>query len=176
MSHRHVEAGDADEDGTSSPQHPEGVGIPEGAEPCTPRGTGPLAFCYIITLMIKKIETDKIVLPGKSPHSQAIVAGSFIFTQGMINLTPEGNLLEGSLENKVRMILDNLTAVLEEAGASFADVIKVSIYLTDMSNYTILNSVYSEYFSEPYPAREVLCVKELPLGAEVEISMIAHND
>jgi 2-iminobutanoate/2-iminopropanoate deaminase len=124
---------------------------------------------------MKKIETDAVVLPGKSPHSQAIEANGFVFTQGMIYLTPEGSLLEGTLEEKVTLILKNIQAVLKEAGADFSNVVKVTVYVTDMSSYATINQVYSEYFSEPYPAREVVCVKALPLGAEVEISMIAEK-
>ena len=125
--------------------------------------------------MINKVETNKTILPGKSPHSQAIIAGDFVFTQGMIYLTPDGKLLEGSLEEKIELILQNLKNVLETAGTSFSNVVKATIFVTDMSSYKSVNEVYSRHFSEPYPAREAVCVKELPLGAEVEISLIAHK-
>ena len=125
--------------------------------------------------MITKVETNKTILPGKSPHSQAIVAGDFVFTQGMVYLTPEGKLLEGSLEEKVELILQNLKNVLDEAGTTFSNVVKASIFVTDMSFYKTVNEIYARHFSEPYPAREAVCVKELPLGAEVEISLIAHK-
>jgi 2-iminobutanoate/2-iminopropanoate deaminase len=123
--------------------------------------------------MKTKVETDKAPLPGKSPHSQAIIAGGFVFTQGCICLTPEGELLEGTIEAQVHQIMKNLQAITEEAGTSFDNVVKATIYMTDMSLYQQINEVYRSYFSDPYPAREAVCVKELPLGAKIEISMIA---
>ncbi len=126
--------------------------------------------------MKTKVETTKAPPAGASPHSQAIIADNFIFTQGSICLTPEGKLLEGTTEEQVRQIMKNLQAILEEAGVSFAHVVKTTIYLTDMSLYGEVNRVYGSYFSDPYPARETVCVKELPLGAKVEISMIAFKN
>jgi 2-iminobutanoate/2-iminopropanoate deaminase len=123
--------------------------------------------------MNKKIETNKAPVPGKSPHSQAIVANGFVFTQGVICLTPEGKLLEGTIEEQIHQIMKNLQAILEEAGTSFANVVKATIYMTDMSLYKRVNEIYASYFEKPYPAREAVCVKELPLGAKVEISMVA---
>lgn len=120
-----------------------------------------------------KIETDKAPAAGASPHSQAIVANGFVFTQGSIYLTTEGKLLEGTTEEQIHQIMKNLSAILEAAGVTFADVVKTTIYLTDMSLYGEVNKVYGSYFSDPYPAREAVCVKELPLGAKVEISMVA---
>ncbi len=123
--------------------------------------------------MKRKIETTAAPLPKNSPHSQAIVANGFVFTQGVIHLTPEGALLDGSTEEQVHQIMRNLSAILKESGASLSDVVKSVIYLTDMSLYVMVNTVYASYFSDPYPARETVCVKELPLGAKVEISMVA---
>lgn len=126
-------------------------------------------------MMKVKIETDKAPAAGASPHSQAIVANGFVFTQGVICLTPEGKLLEGTIEEQVHQIMKNLQAILDAAGVSFKDVVKTTIYMTDMSLYAEINKVYGSYFSDPYPAREAVCVKELPLGAKVEISMIASK-
>lgn len=123
--------------------------------------------------MKTKIETAKAPAAGASPHSQAIVAGNFIFTQGSIYLTPEGKLLDGTTEEQIHQIMKNLQAILEAAGVSFSDVVKSTIYVTDMSIYGKVNEIYGSYFSDPYPARETVCVKELPLGAKCEISMIA---
>lgn len=126
--------------------------------------------------MKTKVETSKAPLPGASPHSQAIIANGFVFTQGSIYLTPEGKLLEGTMEEQIHQIMKNLSAILEEAGVSFADVVKSTIYITDMSLYKIVNEIYGSYFSAPYPAREVVCIRELPLGANIEISMIASKN
>lgn len=120
-----------------------------------------------------KVETTKAMLPNGSPHSQAIIANNFVFTQGVICLTPEGKILEGKFEEQVHQIMSNLNEILTEAKSSFENVVKTTIYVTDLSTYGKVNEVYKSYFKEPYPARETVCVKELPLEAQVEISMIA---
>ena len=108
------------------------------------------------------------------PFSQAIVVNNFVYTSGQIYLTTEGKLVEGSIEVKTKQILENLKNILEEAGSSLDKVVKSTIYVTDMSIYGKINEIYGSYFSHPFPSREVVCVKSLPLGAEVEISMIAE--
>lgn len=122
--------------------------------------------------MKTKIETTNAP-KATGPFSQAVVEGNLIYTSGQIHLTPEGKLLEGTIEEQVHQIMKNLQAILQEAGVSFTNVVKSTIYVTDMSVYGKVNEIYGSYFSEPYPAREVVCVKELPLGAKVEISMVA---
>ena len=122
--------------------------------------------------MKTKIITDKAP-KAVGPYSQAIIDGNFIFTSGQIHLTSDGKLVQGSIEDQVHQIMKNLQAVLEAAGVSFADVVKTTIYVTDMSTYGKVNEIYGSYFSDPYPARETVCVKELPLGAKIEISMVA---
>ena len=109
----------------------------------------------------------------KLPFSKFIVKNGFIFTSGQVHLNHDGTRLEGSIEDKSHRVMKNLESVLKEAGISFKDVIKTTIYVTDMSEYAKINEVYASYMSEPYPARESVCVKELPLGADIEISMIA---
>ena len=108
------------------------------------------------------------------PLSPFIKKGNTIFLSGQVYLTKEGKLLDGTTEEQVQQVMNNLKDVLEKAGASFKDVVKTTIYTTDMSLYGVINEVYASYLKEPYPAREVVCVKELPLGARVEISMIAY--
>ena len=109
------------------------------------------------------------------PFSQAIISDNLIFTSGQIYLTKEGKLLEGTLDEQVHQIMDNLQAILAEAGADFTKVLKTAIYVTDMSMYAVINEVYCSDMSVPFTAREVVCVKELPLGAKVEISMVAEK-
>ena len=109
------------------------------------------------------------------PISKFREANGLIYTSGQVYLTPEGKLLEGTIEEKVHQIMKNLEEILKEAGTSFNKVIKTTIYVTDMAIYGNVNEIYATYFTEPYPAREVVCVKELPLGAEVEISMVASK-
>ncbi len=81
--------------------------------------------------------------------------------------------MEGTVEEQTHQIMKNLSAVLEKAGASFKNVVRTTIYVTDMGDYAKINEVYGSYFAEPFPARDTVCVKELPLGAKIEISMIA---
>jgi len=107
------------------------------------------------------------------PFSQAIVSNNTIFTSGQIHLTTEGKLLDGTIEEQTHQVMKNLQAILNEAGFNFENVTKSTIYTTDMSLYGKINEIYGSYFSKPFPARETVCVKELPLNARVEISLIA---
>lgn len=122
--------------------------------------------------MKQQIKTDKSP-KAVGPYSQAIINGNIIFTSGQIHLTPDGKLLDGTIEEQTHQVMKNLKNVLEKAGATFNEVVKTTIYVTDMSVYGKINEVYGSYLKTPYPARETVCVKELPLGAKVEISMIA---
>lgn len=122
----------------------------------------------------KKIETSKAP-KATGPFSQAIVSGDFIFTSGQICLTAKGEMLKGDIEEQAKQVMNNLKEVLTEAGASFRDVVKTVIYVTDMSLAGDVNEVYAGYVSDPFPAREMICVKELPLGAKVEISVVAKK-
>lgn len=122
--------------------------------------------------MKTKIETANAP-KATGPFSQGVVNENIIFTSGQVYLTKEGKLLEGSIEEQPHQVMKNLKAVLEAAGTTFNDVVKTTIYVTDMSLYGKINETYGSYFSEPFPARELVCVKELPLGARLEISMVA---
>src|SRR3989344_3993478 len=122
--------------------------------------------------MRQMVGTDKAP-KATGPFSQAIISGNLVFTSGQVYLTPEGKLLEGTIKEQTHRVMKNLQAILEEAGISFANVVKTTIYVTDMANYGKINGIYGSYFSEPFPARETVCVEELPLGAKLEISMIA---
>lgn len=122
--------------------------------------------------MKTKIETTNAP-KATGPFSQAVIEGNFVFTSGQVYLTTEGKLLEGTIEEQAHQIMKNLKAILEKAGVSFENVVKTTIYVTDMTIYGKINEIYGSYMVEPYPARETVCVKELPLGAKVEISMVA---
>lgn len=108
-----------------------------------------------------------------APFSRFVKKDNLIFTSGQVHLTSDGKLLEGTIKEQTKQVMENLKAVLSEAGANFSDVVKTTIYVTDMAEYGKINEVYATYFSENYPARETVCVKELPLGAKLEISMVA---
>jgi 2-iminobutanoate/2-iminopropanoate deaminase len=120
---------------------------------------------------VNSTDAPKVV----GPYSQAIVSGDFIYTSGQIHVTNEGTLLEGSIEDQTHQVMKNLAAVLKAAGVDFSNVVKTTIYVTDMSTYSSVNTVYASYFAEPFPARETVCVKELPSGAKVEISLVASK-
>ena len=121
-----------------------------------------------------KITTNKAP-QATGAFSQGIVSDDLIFTGGQIYLSSEGVLIDGSIEDKTRQVMENLRYILEAGGASFKDVVKTTIYITDMAEYKAITDIYAEYVEDPYPARETVCVKELPLGASLEISMIARK-
>lgn len=106
--------------------------------------------------------------------SQAVVSNGIIYIAGQIHNTPDGKLVEGTTEEKVNQVMKNLQAILKAADADFTNVLKVNVYVTDISVLPKLNEVYKTYFTqEPLPVREAVCVKALPLGASIEISLTA---
>lgn len=124
--------------------------------------------------MIKAIKTkDAPSAPGLL--SQATELDGLVITSGQIHLTPDGKLVGKNMEEKTKQVMSNLEAIIKAAGLSFSNVLKATVYVTDMTEYSDFNKVYVTYFEDPFPAREVVCVKELPLGASVEVSMIAKK-
>jgi 2-iminobutanoate/2-iminopropanoate deaminase len=108
------------------------------------------------------------------PYNQAIKAGGTLYISGQIALSPNTNeLISGSIADEAKQVLENLNAILKEAGYSFRDVVKTTIFLTDMASFSTVNEVYATYFNENAPARETVAVKGLPKGVNVEISLIA---
>ncbi len=108
------------------------------------------------------------------PYSQAIRFGSLLVTSGQIPLTPAGELVEGGITAQTRQVLDNLREVLSEAGAGFDQVVKTTVFLSDMNNFAAMNAVYAEYFQAPYPARSTVQVARLPRDVLVEIEVLAQ--
>ena len=109
------------------------------------------------------------------PYSQGIAAGEFIFVSGQLPLTPDGKLITADPKAAARQALANVRAVLEAAGVTMDNVVKVTVYLADIEDFGAVNETYSEFFSEPYPARAAFAVKALPKGAPLEIEAIAHR-
>jgi 2-iminobutanoate/2-iminopropanoate deaminase len=110
------------------------------------------------------------------PYSMAIEAGDLAFISGQIPFDPEtGKLVEGDISAQARQSLENVTAILDAAGLTFAHVVKTTIFLTDMGDFAAVNEVYKAYVGEPYPARSTVAVAALPMGAKVEIEMIASR-
>lgn len=107
------------------------------------------------------------------PYSQAVVANGMVFTSGQIALTPEGVMLENDVVIQTKQVLQNLSAVLEEAGSSLGDVIKTTIFLDSMDDFAVVNEIYGEAFGSHKPARSTVAVRTLPKNALVEIDAVA---
>lgn len=107
------------------------------------------------------------------PYSQAIKAGGLIFTSGQIALKPGGEFVAGGVEAQTRQVLQNLAAILKEAGATLQDAVKTTIFLADMGDFAAVNEIYAAAFGEHKPARSTVQVAKLPKGALVEIEVIA---
>lgn len=107
-------------------------------------------------------------------YSQAVRAGGFLFASGQIPIDPKtGELVQGGIEAETRQVLENLKAVLAAGGASFADVVKITAYLTDMNEFAAFNAVYVSYFKDEPPARATVAVAALPRGVRVELDATA---
>ncbi len=108
------------------------------------------------------------------PYSQAIRAGDLLFVSGQIPLDPAtGQIVSGEVAAQTERVILNLRAILEAAGSSFADVVKTTVYLTDLAQFADVNEVYARFFEPPFPARATVQVAALPRGAQVEIDVIA---
>jgi 2-iminobutanoate/2-iminopropanoate deaminase len=108
------------------------------------------------------------------PYSQAVRAGQLLFLSGQVPIDPAtGQLVDGDIAAQTRRVFENLAAVLKAGGRSFADVVRTTVFLADMNDFTAMNEVYGQYFHEPYPARATVQVARLPKDAKVEIDLIA---
>jgi 2-iminobutanoate/2-iminopropanoate deaminase len=109
------------------------------------------------------------------PYSQAIRSGSLLFISGQIPLDPEtGKVVEGDAAIQTARVLQNLSAILEAAGSSFAQVLKTTVYLCDMADFSLMNEVYARFFGDCPPARATVAVSRLPRNVSVEIDLIAE--
>ena len=108
------------------------------------------------------------------PYSQAIKVGNLVYTSGQIPIDPAtSSFVEGGIKEQTRQSLTNIKAILEEAGLTLSNVVKTTVFLADMNDFADMNAVYAEFFTEPYPARSAVAVKSLPIGALVEIEVVA---
>jgi 2-iminobutanoate/2-iminopropanoate deaminase len=121
----------------------------------------------------KIVQTAKA--PGAvGPYSQAVIANGFVYTAGQIPLIPgESKIVEGDIQAQTRQVLENLQAVLEGAGTTFANVVKTTVFLKDMNDFAKMNEVYAQFFPENPPARSTVEVARLPRDVMVEIEVIA---
>ncbi|MGE8243635.1 Enamine/imine deaminase [compost metagenome] len=122
------------------------------------------------------LNTDKAPA-AIGPYNQAIKAGDTLYVSGQIPLVPETmELISSGVKDETHQVLKNVEAILTNAGYTFQDVVKASIFLSDMGNFGLVNDVYAEYFKDTQPARECVAVKTLPKNVNVEISVIAWKD
>lgn len=118
------------------------------------------------------IKTDRAPA-AIGPYSQGVVSGNLLFTSGQLPIDPAtGKIPEGSIEDKAHLVFKNLEAIAKEAGTTLDNAVKTTVFLADIANFQAVNSVYAQYFKEPYPARSAFQVAALPLGADVEVEAI----
>ena len=106
------------------------------------------------------------------PYSQAKVVNNFVFTSGQIPLRPDGTIVLDNFELECIQVLDNIEQILKASGSSMKDIVKLTVYLTDLSNFDILNNVFNTYFNNSLPARSTIEVSKLPKDSRVEIEAI----
>lgn len=130
-----------------------------------------------MTDFIEKIETDE-VFPAVGPYSQAVCVSlneaEFVYVSGQLPIDISGNIVAGDIKIATAKVLDNIIAILKSSGATMSDVVKVEIFLKDLSNFKDVNEIYRNYFPGPiFPARQTVEVSRLPLDASIEISCLA---
>lgn len=125
-------------------------------------------------MAVEIIKTDKA--PGAvGPYSQAIKAGDFLFASGQVAINPEkGKLVAGGVAEQAEQCMKNVGAILEAAGLSYDDVVKTTVYLSNISFFGTVNGIYGKYFQKVLPARSCVEIAQLPLGALVEVEVIAY--
>ena len=122
---------------------------------------------------MKAISTTKAPA-AIGPYSQAIEANGFVYASGQLPIDPAtGQFPEGGIKEQTRQSLTNAQNILKEAGTDLSHVVKTTVYLSDIANFAPMNEVYAQFFTEPFPARSAVAVKDLPKGALVEIEVIA---
>ena len=122
-----------------------------------------------------KVISTKKAPAAIGPYSQAIQVGNLVYTSGQIPIDPAtGAFVEGDIKEQTRQSLTNVKSILEEVGLTMNNVVKTTVFMADMGDFADMNSVYAEFFTEPYPARSAVAVKTLPKGSLVEIEVIAE--
>lgn len=125
--------------------------------------------------MLRDVYTTDRIAPPVGPFSPAVRAGDLLYLSGQVAQDPlTGKLVEGGIDAQASQIFRNIAAVLEAAGRGFDDVVRVGVYLRDMADFKAMNAVYERHFARPYPARTVIGVADLPLGAAIEIDLVAR--
>jgi 2-iminobutanoate/2-iminopropanoate deaminase len=123
---------------------------------------------------MKKVISTQQAPKAIGPYSQAIEANGFLFISGQVPIQPQsGQIIPGGIKEQTRQVLENIAAILNEAGYTFDNVVKSTCFLRDMMDFQEMNEVYAEFYKENQPARSTFAVRELPRGAMVEIETIA---
>lgn len=140
-------------------------------------------FTMLVMLMIsfgcshfsakKEIIYTEIAPKPIGPYSQAVRVGNFVFVSGQIGINPKDGTIPQEVEMQFHQAMRNIESILKQAGSDFSEVVKVTIYLKDLSDFSLINNLYSEYFVGNFPARETVEVSRLPRDAKIEISVIA---
>jgi reactive intermediate/imine deaminase len=126
--------------------------------------------------MTKEIIFTEDAPKAIGPYSQAVKAGGFTFISGQVAINPKtGDLMNSSIEDQAEQVLQNLIAICKEANASLSDIVKLTIYITNMNDFSVVNKAMQRHFVEPYPARATVEVSALPLGVNVEMDAILIN-
>ncbi len=123
--------------------------------------------------MERKIIHTKKSPEAIGPYNQGIVAGGFLFTSGQLPINPETGEVKVSIEDQTKQVLENLKAIVEEAGCTMNDVVKCTVYITNMNDFNVVNEIYATYFTENPPARATIEISALAKGALVEIDAVA---
>lgn len=123
----------------------------------------------------EEVVTDKS-MKVVGPYSQAVTFGDLIFVSGQIGFNPKTNNLVDEIKNQTKQALENMKNVLEAAGSHMNNILKTTVYLSDMNDFPAMNEIYASYFTKPYPARATIQVAKLPKGALIEIECIAFRD
>lgn len=137
-----------------------------------------MLFIFLLLAAFPQTSEKKVIQAPDAPkaigpYSQAILVGNTLYVSGNIALDPETGTMDTlNLETETRRVMSNLGAVLKEAGMSYENIVKATIYMTDIKNYKQINAIYGEYFTNAPPAREAVQVVALPAGAHVEVSCI----
>ena len=127
--------------------------------------------------MSKEIISTDNAPQAIGPYSQAVKTGNLIFISGQIPLDPKtGDIVDGSIEDQANQVLENIKSTCEAAGHGLEDIVKITIFLTDLGNFATVNEVMKNYFKEPYPARATVEISGLPLGVNVEIEAIVSTN
>ncbi|MDE7426613.1 MAG: RidA family protein [Muribaculaceae bacterium] len=124
---------------------------------------------------MKKVIATQAAPGAIGPYSQAIDAGDFVFASGQIPINPVTGEIPKTIEEQTVQVLKNVYAILNEAGMNFDNVVKTTVFLSDMNDFAAMNDVYGKTFTAPYPARSAVAVRELPKGVKVEIEVIAKR-